>query len=115
MGTFGTANALTCCTAKHRKNNLSTASRSPFRGGKEVLIYRKAGLVMGCYKNFKSVIYCTAQNMAGETEDSLREQLKFCQKYCAACRISGGIAEAGIGRFNAHDCVSSVMIRCINA
>ena len=42
---------------------------------------------MGCYKNFKSVIYCTAQNMAGETEDSLREQLKFFQKYCGVDKV----------------------------
>ena len=31
----------------------------------------------------------------------------LAQKNWAACKISGGIEAAGIGKFNAHDCVSS--------
>ena len=33
------------------------------------------------------MIDCTAQNMAGETEESLREQLKFFQKYCGVDKV----------------------------
>ena len=42
---------------------------------------------MGCYKNFKSVIYCTAQNMVNETEEALLEQLAFFQKYCGVDKV----------------------------
>lgn len=42
---------------------------------------------MGCYRNFKSVIYCTAQNMVNMSEEALREQLKFFQKYCGVDKV----------------------------
>ncbi|MBR4691532.1 MAG: hypothetical protein IKP17_02110 [Oscillospiraceae bacterium] len=42
---------------------------------------------MGCYRNFKSVIYCTAQNMVNMSEEALREQLKFFQKYTGVDKV----------------------------
>lgn len=42
---------------------------------------------MGCYQNFKSVIYCTAQNMVRMSEEALRTQLAFFQKYCGVDKV----------------------------
>lgn len=42
---------------------------------------------MGQYRNFKSVIYCTAQNMVEMKEDTLLEQLRFFQKYCGVDKV----------------------------
>lgn len=42
---------------------------------------------MGCYRNFKSVIYCTAQNMVNMSEETLLKQLKFFQKYCGVDKV----------------------------
>ena len=42
---------------------------------------------MGCYQNFKSVIYCTAQNMVHMSEETLLKQLKFFQKYCGVDKV----------------------------
>lgn len=42
---------------------------------------------MGCYRNFKSVIYCTAQNMVSITEEALKEQLAFFRRYCGVDKV----------------------------
>ncbi len=42
---------------------------------------------MGRYKNFKLVLYCTAQNMADMTEDELRKQLAFFNHYCGCDKV----------------------------
>ena len=42
---------------------------------------------MGRYRNFKLVIYCTAQSMVRITESELEEQLAFFQKYCGCDKV----------------------------
>ncbi len=42
---------------------------------------------MGCYQNFKSVIYCTAQNMVNITREALEEQLAFFRRYCGVDKV----------------------------
>jgi hypothetical protein len=42
---------------------------------------------MGKYKNFKSVIYCTSQGMVNMTEEKLKTQLAFFQKYCGVDKV----------------------------
>ncbi|MDR1064795.1 MAG: hypothetical protein LBL25_00300 [Oscillospiraceae bacterium] len=42
---------------------------------------------MSRYKNFKLVLFCTAQNMAELTEDELDTQLKFFEKYCGCDKV----------------------------
>lgn len=42
---------------------------------------------MGHYRNFKSVIYCTAQNMVSMGEETLRKQLAFFEKYCGVDKV----------------------------
>jgi hypothetical protein len=39
------------------------------------------------HKNFKLVLYCTAQNMADMTEDELRKQLAFFNHYCGCDKV----------------------------
>ncbi len=42
---------------------------------------------MGKYRNFKLVIYCTAQSMVRITEEELTEQLAFFQKYTGCDKV----------------------------
>ncbi len=42
---------------------------------------------MGSYQNFKSVIYCTAQNMVNITREALEEQLAFFRRYCGVDKV----------------------------
>ncbi len=42
---------------------------------------------MGRYKNFKLVLFCTAQNMANLSEKALRKQLAFFQHYCGCDKV----------------------------
>ena len=42
---------------------------------------------MGSYQNFKSVIYCTAQNMVNITREALKEQLAFFRRYCGVDKV----------------------------
>ena len=42
---------------------------------------------MGRYRNFKIVLYCTAQNMADITEKSLKRQLNFFRHYCGCDKV----------------------------
>ncbi len=42
---------------------------------------------MGKYRNFKVVIYCTAQSMVSITEGELEEQLAFFQKYSGCDKV----------------------------
>ena len=42
---------------------------------------------MGLYKSFKSVIFCTAQNMVGLSEKALRRQLDWFEKYCGCDKV----------------------------
>ena len=42
---------------------------------------------MGKYRNFKIVIYCTAQSMVRITESELDEQLAFFQKYTGCDKV----------------------------
>jgi len=42
---------------------------------------------MGHYRNFKSVIYCTAQSMVSIQRDALEEQLTFFEKYCGVDKV----------------------------
>jgi hypothetical protein len=41
----------------------------------------------GRYRNFKIVLYCTAQNMADISEKSLRKQLEFFNHYCGCDKV----------------------------
>lgn len=42
---------------------------------------------MGHYQNFKTVVYCTAGEMSRVTEDELREQIDFFQKYVGVDKV----------------------------
>lgn len=42
---------------------------------------------MGRYRHFKIVLYCTAQNMAGISEERLRRQLEFFRHYCGCDKV----------------------------
>ncbi len=42
---------------------------------------------MGVYKNFKAVIYCTAQNMVSITEEALLRQLEFFRRYVGCDKV----------------------------
>ena len=42
---------------------------------------------MSHYENFKTVVYCTAQNMAGMTEETLKKQLAFFEKYVGVDKV----------------------------
>jgi len=42
---------------------------------------------MSLYKNFKMVIFCTAQNMVELSEKALRRQLDWFEKYCGCDKI----------------------------
>lgn len=44
-------------------------------------------LIMDSYKNFKLVIYCTAQNMVNMSEETLLRQLEFFRKYCGCDKV----------------------------
>jgi len=43
--------------------------------------------VLGRYKNFKLVLYCTAQNMVNLPEKALRKQLGFFETYCGCDKV----------------------------
>lgn len=42
---------------------------------------------MAHYRNFKTVLYCTAQNMAGMREETLEKQLAFFEKYVGVDKV----------------------------
>ena len=42
---------------------------------------------MGRYRNFKLVLFCTAQNMLNLTEEALRRQLGFFNDYCGCDKV----------------------------
>jgi hypothetical protein len=44
-------------------------------------------LHMGRYKNFKLVLFCTAQNMVNLSEKALRRQLEFFNSYCGCDKV----------------------------
>ena len=48
---------------------------------------RRENFEVGRYRNFKMVIYCTAQNMNGLTREALERQYAFFDKYCGCDKV----------------------------